>query len=272
MVNCGYEKCSPHFGTSTHIRPYYLLHFVSNGEGVFVQNDSSYDISAGSVFSIFPDNVVSYSSTNPDNSLHFCWIGLSGTKAKYLLERLGLTTDNPVVSLLNIHMIYSIISTLTVTIHKNRFTSSNHIKSTIYQLLYLIEKSQAPHNPGLEHIDHTNHLAWSIAAYIEYHCTSSLNIREIAEHFNIDRTYMWKIFNKHVGIPPKTYLINCRISRAKSLMQLTDKTIKDIALSCGIPDVCHFHKLFTQYEGVTPKQYLKSQRLFIQSQLSSPDV
>jgi len=38
MVNCGYEKCSPHFSTSTHIRPYYLLHFVSNGEVVFPDN------------------------------------------------------------------------------------------------------------------------------------------------------------------------------------------------------------------------------------------
>lgn len=262
MVNCGYEKCIPHFSNTT-MRPYYLLHFVIDGEGQLIQKGNEYNLSAGTLFTIYPDNVVSYFSTNPDNSLYFCWIGLSGHNVCSLLGKLGLTVDNPVINLLNIYEIYQIICQLTETVHENRSTSPNYIKSRIYMILYSIEKKMKAEGPGLKNSKHTNYLAWSIAAYIEYNCTGKINIQKVADIFNINRTYMWKIFKTHVGLSPKTHLINCRISRAKSLMQNTDKTIKDIASSCGLPDICHFHKLFTQYEGVTPGQYLRSVKSLI---------
>jgi AraC family transcriptional regulator, arabinose operon regulatory protein len=257
MINCGYEKCIPNFSTSCHTRPYYLLHFVVQGEGQFFLNENKYIISAGNLFAIFPDNFVSYLTTNPDNQLIFCWMGLSGNNVCKLLETLGLTLANPVFHLLNIHKAYKTIYEITETLNESRSTSSIYIKSTIYKLLHFIEISRNVADLELKRVDSTNHLAWSIAAYLEYNCTGNINIHEVSNHFNINRTYMWKIFKIHIGLSPKTYLINCRMSRAKSLLQNTDKTIKDIAVSCGIPDICHFYKLFTQYTGKTPRQYLK---------------
>ncbi len=62
-------------------------------------------------------------------------------------------------------------------------------------------------------------------------------------------------FKKKYGITPHAYRMNCRIEKARKLLQ-QGKDIGDTALECGFFDQSHFHKYFKAITTVTPREYL----------------
>ena len=55
-----------------------------------------------------------------------------------------------------------------------------------------------------------------------------------------------------------TYITKYRISTALSLLQNTALSVTEIALSTGFNSSSYFSKVFREYMGITPLQYLKS--------------
>ena len=58
-----------------------------------------------------------------------------------------------------------------------------------------------------------------------------------------------------LGISPKDFLTEFRISRGKEQLTLTDLTVEEIAVSCGYRNSLAFGKVFKQKMGMTPTQY-----------------
>ena len=86
------------------------------------------------------------------------------------------------------------------------------------------------------------------------------SIREIVKAFGISERYFRKIFTEHTGLSPSHFIIELRLRRAKSLLSCSNKSITEIAFSCGFYDSCHLNRIFKKYEGITPKEYRKRTR------------
>lgn len=61
-------------------------------------------------------------------------------------------------------------------------------------------------------------------------------------------------FKASVGITPHAYRLNCRIERARTLLQ-KGLDVSQVALECGFFDQSHFHRHFKAMTTVTPKEY-----------------
>ncbi len=61
-------------------------------------------------------------------------------------------------------------------------------------------------------------------------------------------------FKASTGITPHAYRMNCRIEKARSLLQ-GGKDIAETALECGFFDQSHMHRNFKAMTTVTPKEY-----------------
>ena len=59
-------------------------------------------------------------------------------------------------------------------------------------------------------------------------------------------------FKQIVGLPPHAFLLECRIRRAKELLERTDRTVLDIATELRFSSSQHFATRFKQEAGVTP--------------------
>jgi AraC-like DNA-binding protein len=57
-----------------------------------------------------------------------------------------------------------------------------------------------------------------------------------------------------VGMPPKTYLINWRMQKAKNQLEHTDTTMIDIAQGAGYSSEAAFSKAFKHYYEQPPGQ------------------
>jgi AraC family transcriptional regulator len=62
-----------------------------------------------------------------------------------------------------------------------------------------------------------------------------------------------------MGVTPHQYILQCRIDKAKYLLQHSELSIADIAARVGFCDQSHFTRYFKRIVGVTPKQLLQTQ-------------
>ena len=59
-------------------------------------------------------------------------------------------------------------------------------------------------------------------------------------------------FRSLAGLPPRQFLLDCRMRRARQLLRETGGSVTDIALSLGFCSSQHFANLFKRHTGITP--------------------
>lgn len=79
----------------------------------------------------------------------------------------------------------------------------------------------------------------------------------IAAEMRMSRGYFSKCFKDVIGTPFPDYLKDIRMSKAKSLLLQTDKSIADIAEECGFLDQRYFSRQFKLETGTLPSEYRK---------------
>ncbi len=91
--------------------------------------------------------------------------------------------------------------------------------------------------------------------YINTDLCNNLTLNVLAEHLNVNASYLSMLFKKEVDITLTDYVNRHRIEHAGRLLLCTDLPIKSIAQQCGIPDIYYFTRLFKRIMGTTPKAF-----------------
>ncbi len=76
-----------------------------------------------------------------------------------------------------------------------------------------------------------------------------------SNEFHFSTNYLIRIFRETTGYTPHAYLSNARLRQARLLLETTNATAEDIALSCGFSDYPHFYRMFKGRFGMSPMQY-----------------
>lgn len=82
-----------------------------------------------------------------------------------------------------------------------------------------------------------------------------IRLEELAKTYHISVSQLRKMFIKHVGISPKSYLNKIRNEQAKTMLLLTDEPMKAIADACGFADEFHFGKMFRVWNEISPVRF-----------------
>jgi AraC family transcriptional regulator len=94
-----------------------------------------------------------------------------------------------------------------------------------------------------------------ILEYIHAHLEQDIKLADLAGSIGMSQFHFSHLFKQSIGTSPYQYLLQQRIDRAKQLLKQTDRSIVDIALSCGFNSHSHLSKQFRQFTGMTPKRY-----------------
>ena len=97
-------------------------------------------------------------------------------------------------------------------------------------------------------------------AYINNYNSQKHTVPYIANNLALNRSYLYTIFMNSLGISPKDFLTEFRISRGKEQLALTNLSVEEIAVSCGYRNSLAFGKVFKQKVGITPTQYRNDNR------------
>ena len=94
-----------------------------------------------------------------------------------------------------------------------------------------------------------------VCAYIQQKLYSRITVTEIANFFNVSSRRIHQIFNETLHMPPKQYISDLKIEKAKQILEKTSMPIIDIAESLGYYSAYHFSSAFQRKTGCSPSAY-----------------
>ena len=83
---------------------------------------------------------------------------------------------------------------------------------------------------------------------------------EVARHAGISPSHFSRLLKERTGRSFTELLRQCRVDLACDLLQRTEKSLAQIADTCGFCDQSYFTHVFQDVKGVTPKQFREAQR------------
>lgn len=88
--------------------------------------------------------------------------------------------------------------------------------------------------------------------YLRQHIDQRLPLADMAEHAGLSIPHFSRLFRQQTGYSPTDYFIHLKIQRALSLLLLSSKTVREIAMMVGYTDPYYFSRLFKKTVGVSP--------------------
>lgn len=91
--------------------------------------------------------------------------------------------------------------------------------------------------------------------YMQQHITEMLTLRDISTHSNYSVSRFSNLFKQKTGYAPMDYFTLLKIQNACQMLDFTDMSVKEIALTLGFDDPYYFSKRFKQVIGTPPTWY-----------------
>lgn len=104
----------------------------------------------------------------------------------------------------------------------------------------------------------TSHVINSAVSYIKANCNKDISLGEVAEHVNLNPSYLSRLFKEETGIQFVEYVRTVKMEIAKDLLKNSNKKIYEICEELGYLNVQYFSTIFKNTVGVTPMEYKKS--------------
>ena len=218
----------------------YLIGLVEMGEGVLHIGTQDYSLKPGVLFFI---PKFQYFSIQSEDRLQYFYISYHGRRAEENMIRLGIGIDRCVFPGYD-----SLIAFWKSSHHLAEEGNVDLVCEAV--LLYSLA------NLRPEKADNHDLLTRMTALLQEKFTDSELSITTIAEELGYDAKYLSSFFKKRKGITFTRYLRELRIRHAVFLMEEGLTVVKNLALLSGFRDPLYFSRIFTQAEGISPKEYI----------------
>ncbi len=95
----------------------------------------------------------------------------------------------------------------------------------------------------------------NMVSFIYQHYVEQISLNEIAASGNVSRSKCCLIFKHYLQQSPVDFLNTFRLKTSCNLLRNTEKSITEIAFSCGFNHLSYFSKLFIKNFGCTPREY-----------------
>jgi transcriptional regulator GlxA family with amidase domain len=114
-----------------------------------------------------------------------------------------------------------------------------------------------PHPPGLEPATHPK--VKRAILLMEQHVGRSLPLEELACKLDLSPRQLERLFKAETGKSPQAFAKQVRLRTAAWLLTSSDRTVADIASSCGFSDASHLGREFRKQYGVPPAMFREQQ-------------
>jgi len=261
----GYAQCRPLHCYGPASRPHYLIHFVLKGKGMYQASGQKHYLTAGQGFLIEPGTQTFYQADKDDPWSYF-WIGVGGTNAGKYIRDIGLNSEQLIFHSESGEELKKIV--LDILKHTEMTTANlYYLQGRLYDFFAVLardvvidsyadtlkEKEYGKENVYGEYIKEA-------MTFIKNEYASGFGVQELAEHLNVNRSYLYTIFMKELNISPKNFLQKYRVTRSRELLVLSDLSVESIGKSCGYENAERFTRAFKQETDLTPTQFRRHYR------------
>ncbi len=134
-----------------------------------------------------------------------------------------------------------------------------HIESSrnLKDLVALIEQMVAKYTNTILQLSNVNHVSVikNASKYVHMHLSEPIRLNDVADYVSLSPNYFSSLFKREMNISFADYVNQTRIKESQYLLETTNHSILDIALSVGYNNQNYFTTIFRKFTGITPKQY-----------------
>ena len=243
---------------------------IDFGNGMY-QADRNYNISSGDIFAFKPNNAHCISDIYSENmlvtNLHinpkYFWYIRSISKQD---ENLAVTFFSEIFPSDKINDFISeesknrIVSRIKEMISEFQYKKRNYIykvENLLNEIIIELSRYQIKRKSDISVSAKCADDIFKTVKYIDKRFCERLDLNELSAMANLSRTYYSHVFKSVVGLNVWEYISIKRTEFAISQLKNTDKSVIEIALSCGFNNTANFNKIFKKYTGLTPRALRK---------------
>lgn len=259
LCYCGHARCEPLHSYGPAVRPNYLLHYILEGSGVYHVEDQKFSLQKGEGFLIEPNKQTFYQASEED-PWTYLWIGFDGAKCGSCLRSLGLGEGRLTFRCEDGGELLKLVESM-LAYNKSDTEADFMLQSLLCRFFACLAKgiSREPER-RLTKRERENLYIHQAMEYIRNNYANGITVADVASYVALNRSYLFTLFRRVLGVSPQECLAQFRLTRAKEQLTLTDASVANIAMSCGYQDPQVFSKAFKQQFGITPVKYRKWDR------------
>ncbi len=253
LLQLGRDVSSPGFSYPQY-HNIYAIYFVNAGMGTVETQGKKYHLSKNDAFLIKP-NELTIQTADSQEPWELFFFTFNGSLAPEILNRTVFKNGAVTVSLKDNNFPQTILKAtdfLNNNSHSELVTLEYLFKFISYFDIYKITPEPQKEQSEQKYVA-------EIKKYIQSNYLKPIKISSIADKLNINRSHLYRIFKKEVGMGVEDYIINIRITHAKYLLTDTLLNVTQISGLVGYKNYTTFFKMFKNTTGLTPLEYRKQQ-------------
>jgi len=256
IYECGYEKCDPLHYWGPDKKKFHSLHYVVSGKGTLYVDDKEYQIAKNDFFYIEADAMIRYVADEND-PWEYRWVSFLGSQVKSILSQTQISVQNPVLHYDKDDVLLEYFVRMN-NASQLEAPGRRHLMMLGEMYLMLGKLIEEFPSTAQDDIDMGKEYTMRALKLIRYRYTSSCTINELSKSLGLNRTYLYKLFMKYVGMSPTDYIEKLRISHACELFKQENMSISEAGKLVGYNDPFYFSRVFKKVMGKSPREYEKS--------------
>lgn len=230
----------------------YIFIYCTAGSGIIYVNDKKYVIHENEAFCIPRYCGHRYYACEED-PWSILWVHFKGEDAKYFpLEECRTVTFNSDNATNRMMFLFELL----FRVLDGNYTLGNFIYiSQVLSLILAETYNREKHHTTLEQNRHVT----NVVRYMYKHLHEELTLQQIAEEFELSKSYLNVIFRKYTQHAPMDFYISLKMKEACKLLRSTNLYIYEVAQQLGYQDQYYFSRIFKKVVGISPKEYKDSE-------------
>jgi AraC-like DNA-binding protein len=225
----------------------YVFEYVMEGCGHLQIDGKKFDVCAGNTYILTPHTKECYFA-DKDEPFKKIWVNIESSYLDAVLQTHGLSYG--VFRYNSLPMLKEILE------RAKRGGSTATASAEVAPILLLLIESLSGKYEQKESTD----TAHRIKEYIDALGNEPFSPAALAQELHVSLSTLTRIFEKAYEYTPYEYYLSCKEKMAKTLLQNTALSTKEIAFRLGFSDEHYFSNFFKKRTGMRPVEYKKGCR------------
>ncbi|TXC92664.1 helix-turn-helix domain-containing protein [Metabacillus litoralis] len=255
VTDIGYfPRAKYHYRERIHGCDSHIVIYCAEGEGWIEINGTKLTIKP-TMLMIIPKETPHRYGASEQTPWSIYWFHLGGTDVDQFIEGLGLKNNLSQLKFIKFVKFLEIFNNCFDFLSNRVYSHLHHIhvSQSIKYLLSNVSVTSALTNQDRNKEDYLD----KAIHFMNENMNKTIKLDDVAKYSGLSKQHLTHLFKSETSYPPIDYFIRMKMQRAAQTLDLTENSIKQIAVSLGIDDPYYFSRIFKKIMGTSPSQYRK---------------